>query len=505
MNNKHHIAFDDIVRSLEENQNKIALIDRDGKQYTYGKFKGHITGARSYLKQMGVKKGSKVLVFVTMSMELYAVLEALFSLGATTFFLDPWMGGKKMSGIIKTINPNFLIVNKKAAKYRWLIPATWKIPTWKIKELPFNNDEWSIEEVADEDSALITYTSGSTGKPKGANRTYSFIDAQAKALKDKLIGENDQQNIDFTNLPIVALAGFAIGNTVVIPRINLMKLEKTKPIDIIDHLIEEKVSRLVVSPALLQKILIGIKKKGKGQIDKVFTGGSPISAHLIKDCIENHTNVEFHSIYGSTEAEPICATTMKKVYDKLDQPLKGVYVGDHDLNLHIRAVRYSAQNMSTEYFEEQHLSDGKIGELIICGNHVNKSYYKNVEAFTRHKVIDKKGETWHRTGDIGYKEGKEIYLVGRENRIMFKNDIAYHPFPIEQLIEQSYNLTDIGYIQNKRGSFILYIGSGEKVDTNSVVKTIEAADYPIDRIEINKNPLPRDPRHRSKLDIDKLV
>ena len=505
MKNQHHIAFNDIISSLEENKNKIALSDRDGHKFTYGEFKKYITGTRSYLLQLGIKKGSKVLVFVTMSMELYTVLEALFSLGATTIFLDPWMGGRKMGGIIKTIEPEFLILNKKAAKYSWLIPATWKLPTWKIKELPANNDNWKIEEVQDEDSTLITFTSGSTGNPKGANRTYSFIDAQAKVLKEKLLGDQQEENIDYTNLPIVALAGFAIGNTVIIPRINLMQLGKADAMDIIDHLIDERVRRLVVSPALLKKVLIGIKKKGKGSIKSVYTGGSPISASLIKDCIENHKDIQFHTIYGSTEAEPICGCTMKSVYDKLNEPLKGIFVGAYDQNLAVRIVEHSVENMTSDYFVQHQLSEGSIGEIIICGNHVNKSYYKNQKAFERYKVIDKAGEIWHRTGDIGYMVGNEIYLVGRENRIMRNNNTKYYPFPLEQLIEQVHGLTDIGYIQSRTGLFILYIGSNHKIERGPLIKTIADANYPIDRIEFRKKALPRDLRHKSKLEISKLV
>ena len=505
MKNDHHIAFDDIVCSLEKNQNKIALIDREGKKYTYSQFKQNITGARAHLKQLGVKKGSKVLVFITMSMELYAVLEAMFSLGATTIFLDPWMKGRKMGAIIRNIKPDFLVLNKKAAKYSWLLPATWKLSTWKINQIPVNNDSWEIENVKDDDSALITYTSGSTGIPKGANRTFSFIDAQAKALKEKLIGDKQFDNIDYTNLPIVALAGFALGNTIIIPRINLMQVDQADPEEIMSHLNETNVNRLVVSPSLLKKILIGIKKSGKGQIKKIVTGGSPISSELIKDCIENHPNIEFESIYGSTEAEPISAASMKSIYKKLDEPLKGVYVGEHEQNIKLRIIAHTSDIITNDYFDQGQLAKGKIGEIVISGNHVNKSYYYNEGAFERYKVVDKEGNTWHRTGDIGYLEGNSIFLVGRENRIMQQNGSKYYPFPIEQLIEDSHGLTDIGYIQNKNGAFILYIGSGQEVDKKILMNSIEAANYPIDRVEFRKAPLPRDPRHRSKLQTEKLI
>lgn len=504
MSEGHHIAFDDIVQSLEENSGKIALIDRVGQEHTYAEFKQYITGSRAHLQKIGVKKGSRVLVFVTMSIELYAILEAIFSLGAITIFLDPWMKGRKMGKIIRDVKPNLFIVNKRAAKYSWLLAATWKLPTWKIKELPANSEEWKIENVGDDDSALITYTSGSTGIPKGANRTYSFIDAQAKALKAKLIGIEGQENIDYTNLPIVALAGFAIGNTIIIPKINLMQVDKADPIEIIDHLIAANVTRLVVSPALLAKILEGIKLKGKGEIQKIVTGGSPISSSLVRNCIENHPNIEFEAIYGSTEAEPICASSMKTIYDKLNEPLKGVFVGEFEPNLDLCIVVHSSSQIKSDYFEKHQLKDGQIGEIVISGNHVNKSYFNNQEAFNRYKIVDYEGKIWHRTGDIGYKEGQSIYLVGRENRILMKNGTHYYPFPLEQFVEQTFKVTDIGYIQDKKGAFVLYIGSNQRVDKKAVLAAIRALEYPLDRIEFKSGALPRDPRHRSKLLAEKL-
>ncbi|MDB4075484.1 AMP-binding protein [Crocinitomicaceae bacterium] len=500
----HHTAFDDIVHSLDSNRDKIALIDKEGVEYTYSEFKQMITGTRAHLESLGVKKGSKVLVFITMSAELYAVLEALFSLGAVTIFLDPWMKGRKMEGIIRDVKPDLLLLNKKASKYSWLLVSTWSLKKWKIKSLPRNNDEWKIEEVKSDDSALTTFTSGSTGNPKGANRTYAFIDAQAKALKAKLIGKNSDQNVDYTNLPIVALAGFAIGNTVVIPKINLMKVNKANSKELIEHIHGLKVSRLVVSPSLLKEILKGIKSHGIGSINHIVTGGAPISSKLINECM-GHSEILFESMYGSTEVEPISGAEMRVIFEAQKNPLKGLFVGTPDALTKVVILTSNEENVDAQYFSDSQLPDGEIGEIVVTGDHVNKNYYKNAEAFARYKIIDSEGEIWHRTGDIGYLENNIIYLVGRENRIMKKGKDHFYPFPIEQFIQREFGVEDIGYLQNKLGEFVLHIGSDIDLDKQLVKEKIENAGYPIDHIEAQSKPLPRDPRHKSKLLVEELI
>ncbi|HIA05762.1 MAG TPA: hypothetical protein EYN71_03465 [Flavobacteriales bacterium] len=63
---------------------------------------------------------------------------------------------------------------------------------------------------------------------------------------------------------------------------------------------------------------------------------------------------------------------------------------------------------------------------------------------------------------------------------------------------------DTGYIKSKDGEFILFIGGQDAVDADLIREAINKAGYPIDKIVASKADLPRDPRHRSKLDLSKL-
>lgn len=504
MKEGQHIAFKDIASALEMYKDRTALVDKFGKSYSYRDFKRHITGARADLVQRGIKKGDKVLVFVPMSLELYAILEALFSLGATAIFLDPWMKGKKMGAVIKQVQPDLFIVTRKIARISWLLPATWKLRKWKLNTIQPNDDDWQIEPVKDDDNALITFTSGTSGVPKGANRTFSFLYAQAETLKHHLKGQEDEACVDFTNFPIVGLADFAMGNTVVVPRINLMKIHKAVPSDLAGQLKESNVTRLIVSPSLLTKAIAGMNNTGEGKLQHIVTGGAPISNTLIKTCLHDFTDILFEAIYGSTEAEPICTCTFQDVADRLDQPLKGVYVGQPIDAIRLKIIAFHKGAIDAELFTKNELKDGEVGEVIVTGAHVNKNYFENPAAFKKGKITDKNGEIWHRTGDMGYLKKGHLFLVGRDHRIMTFNDKKIYPYPIEQLVEAEFGYTDVGYIQRHSGEFVFYIGQASNVDKSGIKRRIIEVGYPCDSVVVQNKPLPRDARHKSKLQTENL-
>ncbi len=512
-----HPVFHDLQYSFEHYADRTAIIDKDGSKYTYKEFEQFILGAYQNLLKRGIKKGSKVLVAVPMSMELYALLEALFACGATAIFLDPWMKGKKMGSVINQVEPDLFIVTKKLSRITWLLPATWKLDKWKVNGAAKNSDKsldlgniYAALDIKGEDNALITFTSGTSGEPKGANRTFSFLYAQAETLKAHL-GTNAPPSIDYTNFPIVGLAAFALGNSVAIPQLNLMKLHQTNPQEVTEQITKQAVNRLIVSPSLLRKVLEATSSNHS--IKTVMTGGAPISIQLVKTALKKCPTISFEAIYGSTEAEPICITTFTEINNQLDQPLKGVYVGAPVKEVQLKIVDYSLKSPSeykggvidaTDFIKRQ-LSSGKIGEVVVTGDHVNKNYYKNPKAFKQNKIVDQDGEIWHRTGDIGYLENGVLYLVGRDHRIMHGSDKDYHPYPIEQFLELRFGISDLGYIQNIDADFCLFYYSNKDFDESEIKLAIEDCGYPIDKIIKSKKPLRRDARHKSKLQIEDLV
>jgi len=503
-NYKIHPLLNQFKKGIESHPDRIAVIDKNENNVTYADLSKKISNCREILKKKGVQKGSRVLVAIPMSIELYVILLALLSLGGIAVFLDPWLKGKQMSRIIKSVNPDLLLISSKLRWLAYLMPACWKIKNWwTVKTIKGSDQQWSTTEVDENDIALITFTGGTGGNPKGADRSFGFLSAQLKALHPHLKGNCAYK--DFTNFPIVGLADLAIGNTVVVPNVNLMKIHKAKTAKIAKTLFQTKANRLIVSPSLLNKCIDSIiEYRTSYYLRHVITGGAPISYTLIERCLNQFPSLNFEAIFGSTEAEPMAFTNFEVMLKKMRDPLKGAYVGEIVKEVELKIIEPRRGPVCKKIFKTSS-RNGAVGELIVSGEHVNKNYFENEKAFIENKIVDKNNKIWHRTGDIGYFSNGGLYLVGRLSRVMKHRSKTLHPYPIEFHLCRKLGLNDVGYIQTNQKQFVLVIGGKTTVSENEIRSACREAGYPLDKVYFFSKNLPRDPRHRSKLDARRLL
>ncbi|MGE5707615.1 MAG: AMP-binding protein, partial [Bacteroidota bacterium] len=80
------------------------------------------------LSLQGVRPQDPVLVFQPMSIELYAVLLAIFRLGAIAMFLDPSAGKEHLERCCRISPPKAFIATAKAHLLRLLSPSIRRIP-----------------------------------------------------------------------------------------------------------------------------------------------------------------------------------------------------------------------------------------------------------------------------------------------------------------------------------------------------------------------------------------
>ncbi len=488
--------------SLQSPQRK-ALIEKDGRVFTYEQLESLVKGARAELIRRKVSKESRVLIAVPMSVELYACLLALFSLGGTAVFLDPWMKGKQMGKVIRQVRPEVMIISSRLRFLAYLLPSAWSIPSWwSIKSIEKGQGRMEFTPLEDKDRALITFTSGSSGSPKGADRSFGFLAAQMQALAPHLERETVQR--DLTNFPIVGLANLALGNTVVIPPINLMKVHEASPTRLAEVISSREVSRCILSPSLMDRLIQGIQPSSSLLLGEIFVGGAPIAYSLIIDCLHKLPEVKFEAIFGSTEAEPVATASFAKMKEYMDNPSKGVFIGKPAPITRYKLVKACRGPMTTKHFEEELCQAGEIGELLVSGYHVNESYFENPRAFAENKVRDKAGRIWHRMGDMAYKKEEGLYLVGRLHRIIRLGKEEFHPFPLEFYLERELGIKDAAYVQQTDGSPVLYLGKGFHLPADLLREKVQELSYPLSSIFYAWKALPRDPRHQSKLNLKAL-
>ncbi len=491
-------------KAANEHPTKVAIIEK-AKTISFSTLENEVHYTAIYFQQKGIKKGDKVLVFVPMSIDLYRILLALFKIGAIPIFLDEWVSKKRMEAACELANASAFIGIIKARVYSLFSTVLKKIPikigtTYK-KYSSKNFDEVFVQP---NDTALITFTTGSTGTPKAAIRTHEILTAQFEALKE--IINPSENDIDLCALPIVLLINLGAGYTSVIANYNSRKPNTLKVKRIVEQVKKYKVNRIVGSPFLLHQLaLYCLEKNIKiSLVQKIFTGGATVFKTAALNIRSAFFTSNIQVVYGSTEAEPISAIDIDDLI-KSNNTVKqnGINTGIPHSCAKIKICKiseYPLYFIDDAALNEHCLAENNIGEIIVSGKHVVQQYLHNEDAVKQTKIFI--GDTcWHRTGDSGYltKEGN-LFFTGRCNTLIYKNNTIISTYFYENNLQAIVGI-NIGTVLQKNETLIAFVETDSTCDKKFIEKEIYLLQ--IDRIVFLKK-IPRDPRHNSKIDYEKL-
>ncbi|RKZ05890.1 AMP-dependent synthetase, partial [bacterium] len=154
----------------------------------------------------------------------------------------------------------------------------------------------------------------------------------------------------------------------------------------------------------------------------IFTGGDSVKLDLVYGLKQVFPKSKTNIVYGSTEVFPISWIDIDEIIDSKDKIIKktgAMCLGKPHPDLKIRIIKPVDKPivLNQDDIDKITLKDGEIGEIIISGDHVVKNYFgdRDKTVFNRNKIVDKNGEIWHRTGDLGYIAKNEIWFIGRTN------------------------------------------------------------------------------------------
>ena len=194
-----------VDRHLKDKKDKTAIIwvgddPKDTQKISYKQLHQKVSKAANGLKKLGIKKGDRVTIYLTMIPELAILMLACARIGAVHSIIFGGFSAESISGRVNDCESEYIITADEGVRGGKIIPlkattdeALANCPNVKkcivVKRTGnyvfWNSDRdvWyhdlikdvsnycEPEEMNAEDPLFILYTSGSTGKPKGVLHT----------------------------------------------------------------------------------------------------------------------------------------------------------------------------------------------------------------------------------------------------------------------------------------------------------------------------------------------
>ena len=202
---KTNVSYNCVDRYAKSDPDKIAIIwegddPNNVKKISYKDLYYNVCKTANALKAIGVKKGDRVTIYLTMIPELAFIMLACARIGAVHSIIFGGFSSESIAGRIKDCNSEYLITADEGVRGGKTIPLKTiadkaldtcpnvkkcmvvrytknKVQMKENRDIYFDeifskvDDKCPPEEMNAEDPLFILYTSGSTGKPKGVLHT----------------------------------------------------------------------------------------------------------------------------------------------------------------------------------------------------------------------------------------------------------------------------------------------------------------------------------------------
>ncbi len=448
-----HLLHGVVRRWAEHQPGRVAIIETDtGKQYTYREFDAITTALAVKLVEMGFEKGDFLATSLPLLAEHIFLEYACFKIGVIHAPLDirlktpdvvRSLGLVKAKGFVflgKTPHVDFSatgeVVRDSCPYVERLIQLTPPEETLSgaisglrlydearaLMEDPRRSPAWSryLEAgagVQETDGVQVIYTTGSTGLPKPALLSHRNITSQNMCLGGAfgMAGLRMLVNLPPSHVGCQAeqlMTPFFWGGTAVV-------LHMFDSVASLKRIGEYQVEVCGQIPAMyaMQWRLPEFGQYDLSSLKVVLYGGQVVGREFLEQL--SRMAPSFATGLGLTEMAGFATfTPLGRTVDEI--------VGSvgYDMPITPLSIR---QPMNPDGTAGAELPDGQTGEICFSGPQVFTGYVNNEEAYRR--TVTPNGICY--TGDVGYKDGRGLHLVGRSKLVIKPKGYQVHPSQIE--------------------------------------------------------------------------
>lgn len=424
---------------------------RDYRCLTFAQLEDDATRLAAGLQARGVSPGQRIVLLVRPGIDFISLTFALFKTGAVVVLIDPGMGGKHLLQCLEDVNPHGFIAIPLAQAVRWLhrrrfphshlhITSGWGWPGTNVSDLRrASAAEFRPIEVAPTDPAAIIFTTGSTGPPKGVLYEHGNFASQVQQLQQQY--QIEPGEVDLPGFPLFALFNSAMGVSTVIPAMDPRRPASVDPQNIVHAVNDWEVTQAFGSPAIWNVVGRYCTEHSVRlrSLRRVLSAGAPVPPHVLERMqLTIADNGAVHTPYGATESLPVATISSREVLGQTaacSRDGAGTCVGNRFPDVEWRVIEISDAPIPS-INETRELPRGQIGELIVKGPAITRSYVTRIEANALHKIQDG-DHFWHRIGDVGYlDESDRFWFCGRKAHRLLTPDGPMFTIPCEAIFNQ---------------------------------------------------------------------
>ena len=465
-----------ITRNACYHRDATALMFRDSKM-TYGDLESRTNRLVNALRTLRIRKGDRVAVQAKNRPEIVEVeiacykggyvkvpINARYSVGETIKILND-SGTSVVIGDRVHLEP--LMENKKKIKRALAfmdMDGDSKNSVGLEGLMLQESDECSIQEVVQEDLAVLAYSSGTSGELKAIMQT--FGNRMAMIRKAFMIpGVEITKDDVFAHVgPITHASGMLIMPVMVASGCNLI-LETFNVQELLEVIERKQVNYTFLVPAMINMILShpNLNDYNMSSLKRIFYGAAPISSARIKEAIGRFGPILVQG-YGLTET-----TSFSTILTAGDH-LQAIEDGHMERLMSCGRPIFESELKIIDA-EGKEVGPEEPGEIIIRGPDVMKGYYRK-RRLTRAALHG----GWLHTGDIARRDNEGyIYIVDRKNDMIISGGFNISPSEVEQVLcnhHAVYEACVIGVPDELWGEAVkafVVLKKGHPVGTNELI------------------------------------
>ncbi|MFQ5891388.1 MAG: long-chain fatty acid--CoA ligase, partial [Candidatus Methanofastidiosia archaeon] len=424
------------------------------KKITYKEFREDVLRLANALKDLGVKKGDRVSVFMPNCPQAVISYYAVLKIGGIVVETNPMYVERELehqlndseAETIITLDLKLLYPKVKAVRGKTKLkniivsnlkeylpfPKSLLYPIAKKKDLAKVEKEEGVYffkdllskypskdpkiEVESDDLAVLIYTGGTTGVPKGVMLTHKNLVSNLVQSIHWLYEAKYGEEVIMTALPIFHSFGntccmnmsiYLASTMILIP--NPREVE-----DVLKNVIKHKPTMFPGVPAMYINIVNHpeVKKYDISSIKYCFSGAAPMPIEVLEK-FEKSTGGKIVEGFGMSETSPV--VHINPIVGKRKIGSVGMPITDT-----------LARIVDVETGQKE-MPIGESGELIVKGPQVMKGYWKKPEETA--KAIK---DGWMYTGDIAkMDEDGFFFIVDRKKDMIISSGYNVYPRDVE--------------------------------------------------------------------------